>query len=107
LEVGLSSTICCNELDLRSLVFQQDNASIHTRNFLKEWFRNQPFSLLQWHAQSPDLNPIEHLWALVKRRLNQYESPPFGMLELWDRVQDVWCSISVEECRQLYESMPR
>jgi hypothetical protein len=68
------------------LVFQQDNASIHTRNFLKEWFRNQPFSLLQWLAELSNLNLIEHLWALVKRQLNQYESAPTGMLELWDYV---------------------
>jgi hypothetical protein len=84
LEVGLSSTICRNELDPISLIFQQNNASIHTTSFLKEWIKNQHFSLLQWLVQSPDL--IGHWWALVKRQLNQYESAPSGMLELWNCV---------------------
>jgi hypothetical protein len=95
LEVSLSSTICRYGLD-----------SIYTTKILRDWFRNH-FNLLQWLSQLPNLNPIEHLWALAKRQLNQYESAPSSMLELWDHVKDVWCSIYVEECKQLYESMPR
>lgn len=107
LEVGLYSTICKFELNPEHLIFQQDNASIHTTKMMKQWFKQQSFGLLQWPAQSPDLNPIEHLWALVKRRLNRYESAPSGILELWDRVQEIWCSISAEDCKRLYDSMPR
>jgi hypothetical protein len=106
LEVSLSSTICRYGLDSRHLIFQQDIASIYTTKILRDWFRNH-FNLLQWLSQLPNLNPIEHLWALAKRQLNQYDSAPSSMLELWDHVKDVWCSIYVEECKQLYESMPR
>jgi hypothetical protein len=82
LEVGLSSIICYYELDPRCLIFKQDNASIHTVKIVKAWFKRQSFGLLQWLAQSPDLNLIEHLWALVKRRLNRYKSALSGILEL-------------------------
>ena len=41
----------------------------------------------------PDLNPIEHLWGHLKRRLGGYEEPAGGMLELWERVQKEWEAI--------------
>ena len=86
LEVGLSSTICFYDMDPRRAIFQQHNAPIHNAKLMKQWFKQQTFGLLQWSAQSPDLNLIEHMWALVKRRLNQYENAPSGLLKLWDCV---------------------
>ena len=53
------------------------------------------------------MNPIEHLWAHLKRQLNTYESPPKGMLELWERVQAEWDKIDKQTCLTLIESMPR
>ena len=70
LEVGFSSTFCFYDMDPRHVLFQQDNAPIHNTKSMKQWFKQQIFDLLQWPAQSPDLNPIEHMWALVKKRLN-------------------------------------
>ena len=37
-------------------------------------------------AQFPDLNPIEHLWHHLKSQLQQYDIPPKGVHELWERV---------------------
>src|SRR5436190_11779980 len=73
-----------------NVIFQQDNDALHPSKSVRAWLSEQPFSVLEWPAQSPDLNPIEHLWAHLKRQLNCYDSPPKGMLELWDRVQAEW-----------------
>ena len=62
---------------------------------------------MDWPAQSPDLNPIEHLWGCLKRRFAEHENPPNGIYELWERVQVEWDRIRVEECQKLIESMPR
>src|SRR6266481_926630 len=91
----------------QDIIFQQDNGPKHTCKKAQEWFKNHGFTLLQWPVQSPDLNPIEHLWEHIKRRLGGYETPPGGMLELWERVEAEWDKIPAEVCQNLIESMPR
>lgn len=61
---------------------------------------------MEWPAQSPDLNPIENLWPIVKRRLGQYDPAPTNMTNLWERVQDEWNRIPKEVIENLVESMP-
>ena len=43
----------------------------------------------------------------MKRKLGEYESPPKGMEELWQRVEKEWDAIPASECQKLIESMPR
>ena len=71
------------------------------------WLEGHGFKVLSWPAQSPDLNPIEHLWDHLKRKLEEYERAPGGILELWERVQVEWDKIEPEVCQKLIESMPR
>lgn len=87
--------------------FQQDNDPKHTSNKATQWFQDNEIQVLSWPAQSPDLNPIEHLWEHVKRCLQQYPTPPKGVHELWDRVSEEWNAIEPGVCQNLVESMPR
>jgi transposase len=95
------------KLKPHQILFQQDNDSKHTSKKAREWFEDHRVDVMGWPAHSPDLNPIEHLWVHVKDRLKEYEHPPSGVFELWERVQDVWNEIPPEVCQNLIESMPR
>ena len=88
------------------IIFQQDNDSKHICKKAKDWFKNHNIQVLPWPAQSPDLNPIEHLWQHLKRKLGEYSIPPNGMLELWERIEKEWEAIPNSVCRDLVESMP-
>jgi uncharacterized protein (DUF2267 family) len=103
----LEQTIDYYQLDRSKLIFRHDNDPKHAAKTVQDYLDDQEYEVLDWPSQSPDLNPIEHTWALVKMKLNRYDRAPKGMLELWERVQHVWNEeITKEECQRIISSMP-
>ncbi|KAL0959467.1 hypothetical protein HGRIS_014964 [Hohenbuehelia grisea] len=88
-------------------IFQQDNDPKHTSKLVQKWLDDQGIEVLDWPAQSQDLNPIEHLWEHLKRQLNKWETAPKGVFELWDRASVEWKGIDAKVCQNLVESLPR
>ncbi len=50
-------------------IFQQDLARAHTAKSTKSWLNDHGVGALDWLENSPDLNPIENLWGIVKRKM--------------------------------------
>lgn len=93
-------------MDPDTFIFQQDNASVHTAHAVKNFFSEKNITVLDWPANSPDLNPIEHLWTYLKGHLSAQDQQPKSMEELWERIQDIWTKIPIEYIQNLYRSMP-
>ena len=65
---------------------QQDNLPCHKTGIVHEWFHkhDSEFSLLQWPAESPDLNPIEHLWDEMERATQNGDPLSANLTQLWE-----------------------
>ncbi len=76
---------------------------------ISDWFLEHvsEFTLLKWPPQSPDLNPIEHLWDVVELEIRIMDVQPANLQQLHDAIMPIWTKISEECFQHLIESMPR
>ncbi len=86
-------------------IFQQDLAPAHTAKGTKSLFNDHGVTVLDWPANSPDLNPIENLWGIVKRKMR--DTRPNNADDLKATVKETWASIPPQQCHKLITSMPR
>jgi hypothetical protein len=78
------------------------------------WLADRNISVLEWPAHSPDLNPIEHIWAALKRSLNKNHPDLFTLKknELYvarckEYMRLAWEGLDQRLIDRLVESMPR
>ncbi len=89
----------------RRFSFQQDNDPKHTAKITKEWLHNNSVTVLEWPSQSPDLNPIEHLWRDLKMAVHQ--RLPSNLTELERICKEEWQRIPKSRCEKLVASFPK
>ncbi len=76
-------------------IFQHDLAPAHTAKSTKSWLNDHGVGVLDWPANSPDLNPIENLWCIVKRKIRNKR--PKNADELKATVKETWASIPLQQ----------
>ncbi len=75
------------------LIFQQDLAPAQTAKGTKSWFNDHGVTVLDWPANSPDLNPIENLWGIVKRKMR--DTRPNNADDLKATIKEYKCLFTI------------
>ena len=85
------------------LFYQQDNAPCHTSKKTMGWLQSKNIRFLGWPPGSPDLNPIENLWAIIKHKV-ELENPK-NVSELKEKISKIWNEIPYEILGPLIRSV--
>lgn len=94
-------------------IFMQDNAPVHTAYVVRDWLNEQEFEVMVWPPHSPDLNPIENLWALLKAKINELRKDLNTLPDndetleiLVETAQQAWSEIDLSILGNLADTMP-
>ena len=89
----------------KNVVFQQDNCPIHTAKATIQWLQRQNIDRMSWPSYSPDLNPMENLWAVLARRVYAKGRQFQNKRELMEEIKSSWQDIDISICTSLVTSM--
>ncbi|GFV55974.1 transposable element Tcb2 transposase [Trichonephila clavipes] len=88
-------------------LFMDNNAPCHRPVAAEQLLESEDIERMDWPARSPDLNPIEHVWDFLGRRLAARTLPPVTIRELRLARQDEWAAMPQQLIDTLILSMDR
>ncbi|GFV75082.1 transposable element Tcb2 transposase [Trichonephila clavipes] len=88
-------------------LFMDDNARPHRANILDECLQSENITRMVWPTYSPNLNPIQHVWDMLGRRIAARQPPPAILPKFWKALLDEWCNIPQDQIDNLILSKPR
>ena len=85
--------------------WQQDNDPKHTSSLTKEFLGENVHEVIDWLSYSSDLNPIENLWAIVKRNMEKrmpknLDELSWYMVEEWNKIPESMLKYLVDSMRE-------
>ncbi|GFV41774.1 transposable element Tcb2 transposase [Trichonephila clavipes] len=115
---SVNGTRYCNEILLPyvrlfrgamclQFLFMDGNAPCHRTVAAEQLLESEDIERMDWPARSPDLNPIEHVWDFLGRRLAARTLPPVTIRELRLALQDEWAAMPQQLIDTLILSMGR
>lgn len=81
----------------REVLFMQDGAPSHTHHEILRRLKEFNIKGVDWPGNSPDLNPIEGIWRLMKSRIRKLEPPPLIRADLKAAWEAEWTRLTVED----------
>ena len=84
--------------------FQHDSDPKYTSKLVTEFLAQKKVRILEWPSQSPDLNPVEHLWEHIERKISVRK--PSNQRDLFQLIKRTWEEIPIDVLINLVDSMP-
>jgi len=84
-------------------ILVEDNDPKHRSNFSIQWKRQHHIKTLPWSSRSPDANPVENLWSLLKLKVAAQK--PKTIKHLKKAIHKEWNDFPVELAAKLVRSM--
>lgn len=88
-------------------LIQQDGARYHTSKHTMQWIEKAGFWLIKWPPYSPDLNPIENLWRIIKLRISKRRHLIHSIEELERVLKEEWDRLTPDDWRNCILSMKK
>ncbi|UYV78224.1 GGPS1 [Cordylochernes scorpioides] len=88
-----------------NLIFMDDNARPHRARLVNEYLQSENIRRMDWPARSPDLNPIEHVWDALGRRIGAHYPSPRTLVELRTALLEEWGLLPLDLLQSLVNSM--
>lgn len=104
LENALPESMSALRLRRDRCIFMQDNAPAHSAIMSKTKLAEMGLKVLEWPPFSPDLNPIEHLWANMKQEIARMPQVA-NLAALWARIQAIWGNLTAQDTSPLTGNM--
>ena len=87
-------------------VLMEDGAPVHRSKTCEEWRQTHQLEKLNWPANSPDLNPIENVWRMLKDVVQHGKECPRNLEVMKVVLEKEWNLVSGTKLLQLCHSMP-
>jgi hypothetical protein len=88
-------------------MFMDDNSRPHRARIVQYFLQQEAVQTIPWPAMSPDMNPIEHVWDFIGRKINQRNPKCQNIDELRTAILQEWQQFPQERLRRLVRSMTR
>ncbi|KAJ1157544.1 hypothetical protein NDU88_010251 [Pleurodeles waltl] len=92
----------------KNMIFMQDNAPSHASKYSTAWLARKGIkegNLMTWPPCSPDLNPIENLWSIIKCEIYKEGKQYTSLNSVWEAVVAAARNVDGEQIKTLTESM--
>ncbi|GFT46373.1 transposable element Tcb2 transposase [Trichonephila clavipes] len=88
-------------------ILMDDNCRPHHANLVEDFLFEEGIVRMEWSACSLDMNPIEHVWDALGRRVSGRQPPPQTLQELERALLEEWDRIPQLVINSLIDSMPQ